>query len=165
MAQLELIHSSATSQTSPNVVFLHGLGGHARKTWMCNPEDDATLWPKWVGEDADCIIWVLGYDASLSSWTNGAMPLPDQGSAVLDLLVNEPELSKRPLVLVGHSMGGLVIKTAIAHAMTHGVKRYEEFAKKLCGIDLLQLLISVLILPILRVRLRSCYALMNKLAI
>lgn len=134
MAQLELIHDKVTSQTTPNVVFLHGLGGHAKETWMCDPENDTTLWPKWVGEEADCVTWVLGYDAALSSWVDEAMPLPDQGTTVLDLLVNEPELCKRPLVLVGHSMGGLVIKTALVHAMTHGVKRYEAIADRLAGI-------------------------------
>lgn len=52
MAELTQIHSTK-SPNAISIVFVHGLGGDARQTWMYTPKDDATLWPKWVGEDAD----------------------------------------------------------------------------------------------------------------
>lgn len=117
-----------------SIVFVHGLNGHPEETWMSRPNDETTLWPVWVGEDSGCDTWVLGYDSALSGWRDAAMSLPAQGDNVLDLLDNKPELKGRPLILVGHSQGGLVIKTAVVHAMTQGVERYQELIRHIRGI-------------------------------
>lgn len=132
MAQLESVHFA--SPVVRNVVFLHGLGGHPKETWMHNPSDHTTLWPKWIGEDANCNVWVLKYDAALSSWTDSAMQLPDQGVATLNALCIEPKLSGSPLILVGHSMGGLVIKEAIVHASTHDDSRLKRILEDLVAV-------------------------------
>lgn len=120
--------------TTPAIIFLHGLSGHASKTWMTNPEYKSTLWPKWLAEDIDCAVFLVAYDAALSKWHNSAMPLPDQGDSVLDLLASEPELKNRPLILVGHSMGGLVIKTLIHQGLTKGVARYQKMIEQIRGV-------------------------------
>ena len=49
MATLTRVHE-ALSPDALHVVFVHGLGGDARSTWMHNPEDHTTLWPNWIGE-------------------------------------------------------------------------------------------------------------------
>ncbi len=138
MAQLQRIHQADPppnpSAETTQVIFIHGLGGGIKSTWMHQPENDSSLWPAWVGADTGLTTWVLGYDAALSAWKDSAMPLPDQGSTVLDLLVSEPALGQSNLVLVGHSMGGLVIKTALVNAMTQGVARYEALAKRVRGV-------------------------------
>ena len=128
MASLECIYTDLTAARVPHVVFVHGLGGDPRQTWTF--DDSTTFWPAWIGADAHCTVWTLRYDAKLTGWVDGAMPLPDQGSTILDLLESEPRLKDIPLVLVGHSMGGLVIKTAVVHAMTMGVERYEKLLKQ-----------------------------------
>ncbi|MEO8381337.1 MAG: alpha/beta fold hydrolase, partial [Acidobacteriota bacterium] len=125
MATLEKLYAPQSAQGKPAVIFVHGLGGHPRETWMFDSKE-TSLWPVWVGQDTGCPVWTLAYDAALSGWVDGAMPLPDQGTTVLDLLNAEKELAGAPLVLIGHSLGGLVIKTAIEHAATLGVPRYEE---------------------------------------
>jgi predicted alpha/beta hydrolase family esterase len=117
-----------------SIVFIHGLNGHAKTTWMSDPRDTATFWPVWIGEDSGCDTWVLGYDAELSGWRDAAMSLPAQGTSVLDRLDAKAELKGRPLILVGHSMGGLVIKTAIVHATTQGVERYQKLAAQIRGV-------------------------------
>lgn len=132
MAQLESVHFA--SSAAKNVVFMHGLGGHPKETWMHNSKDPTTLWPKWVGEDANCNVWVLKYDAALSSWTDSSMQLPDQGVATLNALCVEPKLSGSPLVLVGHSMGGLVIKESIVHASTHDDPRLKGILEDLVAV-------------------------------
>ncbi len=116
------------------LVFVHGLSGDLYKTWMSNSEDEATFWPKWIAEDCDCMTWTLGYDASLSAWKDTAMPLPDQGDSVLDCLVTEPKLKNRPLLFIGHSLGGLLIKTVMISGLTKGVARYSNFVKQVCGV-------------------------------
>ena len=130
---LERVHQPATPGPC-SIVFIHGLDGDAHETWMSRPQDRTTLWPVWVGEDSGCDCWVLGYDAALSRWRDAAMPLPDQGNTLLDRLDTRPELKGRQLILVGHSMGGLVIKTAIVNAMTEGVERYAALARRIRGV-------------------------------
>ncbi len=62
------------------------------------------------------------------------MALPLQGTNVLDAITSHPILGTASLVLVGHSLGGLVIKTALANATNHGVDRYEAFSRQVKGI-------------------------------
>lgn len=134
MAQLECLVDSPKKDDLA-VIFIHGLNGDARGTWMMDEKDDSTLWPRWLVSDVDCSVWVLGYDAKLSSWQDNAMPLPDQGDSVLETLATEEGLKNRPLLLIGHSMGGLVIKTLIHHGRTKGVPRYESVVKRIRGVS------------------------------
>lgn len=117
MAELTRIHE-ADSLDAVHVVFIHGLGGDVRETWMSNPLDHTTLWPKWIGEDAQCNVWLLRYGAALSGWTTSAMHLSDLGASFMSALLYEKALSGRRLILVGHSLGGLVIKAGLVHAST-----------------------------------------------
>lgn len=116
------------------LVFVHGLSGDSHTTWMYNPADVNSFWPKWLANDTQCATWTVSYDAALSNWVDSAMPLPDQGTSVLDCLASEPRLQNRQLVLIGHSMGGLVIKTAIVQANTLGTKRYAELINRVSGV-------------------------------
>lgn len=133
MANLHVLHTA--SQTS-NValIFIHGLSGHYRETWMIDTTSEQTLWPKDLGDESDCDVWSLEYDASLSAWSDNAMPLPDQGDSVLDCLASEPALKDKHLILLGHSMGGLVIKTLLIHGSTKGVARYERVIGQVKGV-------------------------------
>lgn len=133
MAELTRIHSTESSEAI-NVVFVHGLGGHAHETWMCDPLDENTLWPKWIGEDANCNVWIIGYDAALSGWTKDAMHLQDQGIALMSALLYEDELAGRPLLLVGHSLGGLVIKSGMVQGETLDDPRFLLLLKSIAGV-------------------------------
>ena len=62
MATLTRIHT-ALAPNAIHIIFVHGLGGEARSTWMHNPKDHTTLWPNWIGEDIGCHVWVAGYEA------------------------------------------------------------------------------------------------------
>ena len=64
------------------------------------------------------------------------MPLPDQGLAFMDALEREPEFRDRPLVLIGHSLGGLVIKTALCEALSVGAeqRRFRRLADQVRGL-------------------------------
>jgi hypothetical protein len=124
MAELTRIHS-ASFPDAVNVVFIHGLGGHARHTWMHDATNAASLWPTWVGEDTNSDVWILSYDAEVSGWTDAAMHLSDQGTAFLSALLYEKALRGKPLVLVAHSLGGLVIKAGIVQAATLRDARFK----------------------------------------
>jgi tetratricopeptide (TPR) repeat protein/pimeloyl-ACP methyl ester carboxylesterase len=117
-----------------NIIFVHGLGGHARSTWMHNPNDDSTLWPSWVGAEVECNIWIAGYNAALSGWTDPAMHLVDQGEALFAALQAETELQMSRIVLIGHSLGGLVIKSGMIQAQTLGDPRRETVLSCIAGV-------------------------------
>ena len=62
------------------------------------------------------------------------MALPRLATSVVERLSNEPSLSDVPLILIGHSLGGLVIKTALQHGMSRDVERHKELASNIKGI-------------------------------
>lgn len=134
MAELFEIHNPANARGAPRIVFFHGLDGHYRKTWMTSPKNEDTLWPKWLGEDTGCPVWLLSYEAAMSRWKSDAMALPRQATAVLERLSTEPTLMEGPLVLVGHSLGGLIIKMALRQGLEHNVERHARVVRSISGI-------------------------------
>lgn len=134
MAELIQIHNPVNTAGKPRIVFIHGLDGDVRSTWMSNSKIDATLWPKWLGEDAQCPVWLLGYGATMSRWKGDSMALPRQATAVLECLATKPVLMDGPLVLVGHSLGGLVIKTILKQGMGRDVVRHKSLVQNIKGI-------------------------------
>jgi tetratricopeptide (TPR) repeat protein/pimeloyl-ACP methyl ester carboxylesterase len=113
----QIIHvGSGSGESHTNVVFLHGLGGDARKTWQHGP-DDKLFWPRWLIDDLPGLsVYSIGYDASVSRWRGKAMHLTDRATNVLARILAEPGLRSGQLVLVGHSLGGLVIKQILQNA-------------------------------------------------
>lgn len=119
MTALTCVHS-VSSTDALHVVFVHGLEGNERSTWMHKPRDPTTLWPHWVGQDMGCNVWVAGYNAAVSRWTNSAMHLSELGEALFSALQVERDLQSHSIVLIGHSLGGLVIKSGMTQAQTLG---------------------------------------------
>lgn len=134
MAELIQIHKPANSIGKPRIVFIHGLDGDIRSTWMYDSKNDATLWPHWLGMDTLCPVWLLGYGAATSRWRADAMALPRLATSVLESLAIEPELMNGPLVLIGHSLGGLVIKKALEQGAGRDVDRHRQLVKNIKGI-------------------------------
>lgn len=116
------------------IVFVHGMGGDRRQTWMLNPGDTSSLWPLWLGRECGCDTWTVGYDADLTTWRDTASALHVQGLAVMDRLATEPELAGRPLLLIGHGVGGLLIKKIIAHALSKGGPRHRRMVGRIQGL-------------------------------
>ncbi|MES2936565.1 MAG: AAA family ATPase [Pseudomonadota bacterium] len=132
MAQLKLVHRGATA--GPVIVFVHGLGGDPFTTWTGPGVSSDNCWMHWVGQDTNCDTWTLKYDATPSRWQRQAMPLPDQGNQVARLLADHAELKDRPIVLVGHSLGGLVLKTVITQTLASGDERTREMVRRIRGV-------------------------------
>ena len=108
MADLRLM--SGDSLARKHVVFIHGLGGNAETTWQSN-NSEKVFWPKWLHEDIeDTCIWSIGYEAPKLTIRDSGMGLLDRAQNVLETLLTEQQLSKGELILVGHSLGGLIIK-------------------------------------------------------
>jgi len=68
-----------------DVVFIHGLNGHFRRTWSAAGND--AFWPEWLGEDCPELgVWSLAYAASPSEWRGHTLSLFDRALNILDLL-------------------------------------------------------------------------------
>lgn len=133
MTILTRVHKASVPDAL-HVVFVHGLGGDARSTWMHNPKDHATLWPSWIGEEVGCNVWVAGYGAALSGWTDAAMHLSDLGEALFAALQVERDLQGHRIVLVGHSLGGLVIKSGMTQAQALGDPLRVTLLERIAGV-------------------------------
>jgi esterase/lipase len=100
-------------------VFVHGLGGGSVKTW-CYDQDLNLFWPKeWIAIDEDLRHRVrtssFGYANDRRTTKSSQLTLHDFGRDLIYQLDNSPYLRKNPhtsIVLIGHSLGGLVIKKA-----------------------------------------------------
>lgn len=96
-------------------MFVHGLGGGSRSTW-CEDRNPSTLWPKeWLPRDPDfegVRVFSFGYNADWAKWAKSPLDVHDFGRSLLEELQGNPKVKgcDTPIVLVGHSMGGLVIK-------------------------------------------------------
>jgi predicted alpha/beta hydrolase family esterase len=134
MNGLHAVAGTADNKRLADVVFVHGLGGDARSTWMRDRDDEATFWPSWLAQDFPGLgVWTLGYAAEASAWKGASMALPDRGQSVLELFVNKG-LASRPLIFITHSLGGLLVKQMLQLADTQGVPRWEAVQRATRGI-------------------------------
>lgn len=108
------------SGTNPNpssdalvdVVFVHGLTGNHEASWT---HEAGGFWPKWIAEDFPAAnVYCASYNSQV--WVDaakgGGANLIDLGTILLDLVVAKCG-TKRPIVFIGHSLGGLVVKQLI----------------------------------------------------
>lgn len=130
MSQLFKI-ADANGQKRASVIFVHGLGGDAYRTWSYGT-GDAAFWPKWLAADVPGLaVYSVGYETPVSRWRGTAMHLPDRAKNVLEQLLVYEDLAKGPLIFIGHSLGGLVIKQMLRIAESEG--KYRKEAADLIG--------------------------------
>ncbi|GLO63296.1 hypothetical protein MACH09_38040 [Vibrio sp. MACH09] len=136
MADLRLM--SGDSLARKHVVFIHGLGGNAESTWQSN-NSEKVFWPKWLLEDIkDTCIWSIGYEAPRLTVRDSGMGLLDRAQNVLETLLTEQQLSKGELILVGHSLGGLVIKQMLRLSSDQSERESTvEFVNRITGVAFL----------------------------
>jgi len=130
-------HKNNLSNWGVDVVFVHGLLGGVFYTWrqqdrnssrdmddnQVSEEDYSYCWPRdWLQEDSGHVR-VIGcdFDSYLSQW-GGSCPrqsfkqsLEERSEDMLAAL-QAAGVGQRPVVFVGHSMGGLIIKKMLVTA-------------------------------------------------
>ncbi|KAJ4357358.1 uncharacterized protein N0V89_001933 [Didymosphaeria variabile] len=126
--------------TPPNavidIVFVHGLGGHRINSWTFQPTDEfpkKIFWPKDLLPKVcnNARILSFGYDSRFVDFfpifSRKTLPVgttvDDHGSALLQSLAglrSTTSSSDRPIIFIAHSLGGLVVASALAR--NHGVK-------------------------------------------
>ena len=92
-----------------DVIFVHGLGGDASKTWTNALHDE--FWPQWLQDDLDYIsVFTLSYPTSLfEKWTKKEMDMFERATNILELFAGHG-IGQRPIIFVTHSLGGILTK-------------------------------------------------------
>ncbi|KAG2024685.1 hypothetical protein GB937_003382 [Aspergillus fischeri] len=133
---LGLILLFSPEQPLVDLIFVYGLGGGSRKTWS-KTASASYYWPKeWLPRDPafkTVRVHSFGYD---SDWVKGranCLDINHFARSLLGELSTSPHLhnSNTPIIFVGHSMGGLVIKKAFLLAKQDATDRY--LVKRICA--------------------------------
>jgi len=151
-------HRNTLSNWGVDVVFIHGLWGGVFYTWRQQDKDNirdceaaieeedreeySFCWPKdWLKEDCRQHVRVLGcdFDSYLSQWGNNCptqsykQNLEERSEDILGKLVRAG-VGSRPVIFVGHSMGGLIIKKMLVSAQTSGDSELQRFYENTKGV-------------------------------
>lgn len=95
------------------------------KTWE-NSASPPQFWPNWLHADyPDVSIWTVGYDAPMTRWSPSktAMAIQDRATNILERILATDQLGLTEIALVGHSMGGLMIKQMLRTADSLALSR------------------------------------------
>ncbi|PGH11162.1 hypothetical protein AJ80_07264 [Polytolypa hystricis UAMH7299] len=123
----------APSLALVDFVFVHGLGGGSRKTWSKTPAV-SHFWPQeWLPRDPafkHVRIHSFGYNSDWAKGKDNCLNIRHFGKSLLGELSTSPYIGKvdTPIVLIGHSMGGLVIKKA--YTLARHDMSYDAMAKR-----------------------------------
>ncbi|PMD20579.1 hypothetical protein NA56DRAFT_170291 [Hyaloscypha hepaticicola] len=129
---LNLLYSS--SEPLVDLVFVHGLGGGSRKSWS-KTNSISLYWPQeWLPKDPafkNVRIHSFGYNSDWIKGSDNCLNIHHFGKSLLGEMSTSPSLSvsQTPLVLIGHSMGGLVIKKA--YLLARQDTAYEDLARRI----------------------------------
>lgn len=128
---LNLLH--CPSEPLVDFVLVHGLGGGSRKTWS-RTSSITHYWPQeWLPKDPafkNVRVHSFGYDSDWAKGKDNCLNIHHFGKSLLGELSTSPYLgdANTPIVLIGHSMGGLVIKKA--HVLARQGAAYETLTQR-----------------------------------
>lgn len=130
---LNLLHEP--SEPLIDFIFVHGLRGGSRKTWS-KTDSIGHYWPKeWLPVDPkfkNVRIHSFGYNSDWGEKAGSILTIHDFGQALLGDMFTSPHMNavghETPLVMVGHSMGGVVIKKAFLLAKQD--PQYHSLARR-----------------------------------
>ncbi|KAK4199522.1 protein SERAC1 [Triangularia verruculosa] len=100
-----------------DIVAVHGLGGDAIRTWTYNPKiGKSTTWLKDLlpTKLPDARVMTLQYDSGV--FGRSAHSVRENARKLIQLLRDQredDEAERRPIVFLGHSLGGIIIKQAL----------------------------------------------------
>ncbi|MCK4080415.1 MULTISPECIES: esterase/lipase family protein [Acinetobacter] len=109
------------------IIFVHGLTGKVGTTWG--------LFPQLLSEDptlGDYRVKEFGYYSPNFAWIKPAPSISSIANGVLSDIRAECDLENDDIILVGHSMGGIVIKKLLLRLNAQGIKHNIS---KVCFFD------------------------------
>src|SRR4051794_18008976 len=121
MPAFELSQICGDATSSVDIVFVHGLTGHAMRTWGQNDDSPVrpAIWPAALC-DASARVWLAGYPSPLLDVFHGGklgQLFMEEGKEALRCL-QEHKLGEKPILFVAHSLGGLLVKALLCKSET-----------------------------------------------
>ena len=145
-----------------DVVFVHGLQGHPKKTWSTkgpvredkSPKSKASRLSRFFGKNdgkpkteevQDTLFWpaqllpedhedlrvlTYGYDSHVSRYFRG--PANKDNISQHALIRSRSGCPTRPLILVAHSLGGIIVKEALIEGEKQGEYEPEQDISAVC---------------------------------
>ncbi|KAM5544196.1 hypothetical protein V8D89_001856 [Ganoderma adspersum] len=121
-----------------DIVALHGLNGHAIRSWEYHEHGTTFMWlrdslPERV---PGARIMVYGYNANVVQdvSTGRLRTFADTFLERLRYMREGNTAANRPLILLAHSMGGLIIKQALLIANTRADGRFDSILNSVAGV-------------------------------
>ncbi|KAK2615665.1 hypothetical protein N8I77_002403 [Diaporthe amygdali] len=138
-----VFHPEKVEDLLAHVVFVHGLGGGSEHTWT----KDDVFWPRDLLPMQDpfqnVAIHSFGFDSDFKK--SSTLNINDFSKSLLNSILNNPSIRdtkphnidtdkifKSPIIIVCHSMGGLVTKRAFI--LSRQIPIYEEVAARIKAI-------------------------------
>lgn len=115
------------THTVLDVIFVHGLTGDPVQTWTTSDND---FWPKWLCQTFGEIgIYTMGYPCSIyERWAKKEMDLHERANHMLEKLASY-DMGNRPIILVTHSLGGLLAKEMLRTSKECTDEDWQKFAQ------------------------------------
>ncbi|EWC45501.1 hypothetical protein DRE_05359 [Drechslerella stenobrocha 248] len=122
-----------------DIILVHGLGGDPFKTWThpAGKKESAVLWPRdlLATEIPEVRILSYGYDTKVTSWFESATSnmIHHHSETMVSRLhnfrsrkIDGKNSTERPIIWIGHSLGGILIKRALIYSNSCGVDHNER---------------------------------------
>ncbi|KAH7309285.1 hypothetical protein BKA65DRAFT_519554 [Rhexocercosporidium sp. MPI-PUGE-AT-0058] len=145
----QLLPNPKTSVLHPNaklkvdIIAVHGLNpksvsakAHAWDTWRTPAGDNGRLWLRddLPNTTPEARVFLYEYDATVV-YGNNRESFSDKANHFLeDIRVEREEDPSRPLVLLGHSLGGLLIEQSLINAHNSSDAEYKKILESTTGL-------------------------------
>ncbi|KAM3561944.1 hypothetical protein MY1884_002129 [Beauveria asiatica] len=130
---LHIVHQP--DKLSGDIVLVHGFGASPYQTWTWNQDDQDSFWPAWLPDCDPTLaafrISTFGYNAK----RKGSVTSLDIVDCAKDLLFalraafdSQGQSQSQPVILIAHSLGGLVVKKA--YTLGNHDEQYKDIAQR-----------------------------------
>lgn len=117
------------SSAAFDVVFVHGLSGDRATTWT---SQDGAFWPQWLANEfSHANVYLAGYDSKAFAGIllGSGASIQDLATTLADGLISRPHQAEA-IVLITHSLGGLIVKQMLRRCADSADSRFQNLAKK-----------------------------------
>lgn len=132
------------SEPAGDIIFVHGLGGTALRTWSWK-RDVANFWPAWLADEEELSpfrVFSFGYNSNFKGAATNLNTIDFAKDLLFSMLTfsggvrdgaEDPiSIGSKPIIFVAHSMGGLVVKKA--YVLGKHDKQYSSLIAQVYGI-------------------------------
>ena len=111
-----------------DVIFIHGLTGNPKETWTTESGDE--YWPAWFCDVfGNVSVYAIGYPANIyAKWASKELDLHERANNLLERLAAYG-IGKRPIMVVAHSLGGILAKEMLRVSKECTDEGWRLFAK------------------------------------